>query len=78
MKSRNKPNDSGLFENKVIHYAFQLLALSLLIYFCFEIIKPFVTLLIWGSVLAITLYPLQNKFTNILNDENGFQVQLLP
>jgi len=66
MKSVNKQSEYGLFDNKVIHYALQLLALSLLIYFCFEIIKPFVTLLIWASVLAITLHPLHKRFTRLL------------
>lgn len=62
-----KGNDNnGLMSNKVIHYALQLLALSLLIFFCFEIIKPFITLIIWGTVLAITLYPMHKKFTNVL------------
>jgi predicted PurR-regulated permease PerM len=66
MKSVNKPGNYGLLENKVVHYSLQLLALSLLIYFCFEIIKPFVTLLVWASVIAITLYPLHKKFTAML------------
>jgi predicted PurR-regulated permease PerM len=66
MKSGNKQNDYGLLENKVVHYALQLLALSLLLYFCFEIIKPFVTLLLWSSVLAITLAPLHKRLTRIL------------
>lgn len=63
MKIKEKKQNK-IFGNPVIHYALQLLALSLLIYFCFEIIKPFLTLLIWASVLAITLYPLHKKITH--------------
>ncbi|MBK6283590.1 MAG: AI-2E family transporter [Draconibacterium sp.] len=66
MKSYNRQAETGIFENKVIHYSLQLLALSILIYFCFEIIKPFITLFIWGSVLAISLYPLHKKLTGLL------------
>jgi len=77
MKSINNQNEHGLFENKVIHYALQLLALSLLIYFCFEIIKPFVTLLIWGSVLAITLYPLHKKLTGILKGRKWISASII-
>ena len=62
MKNKEK-NQKKVFGNQVIHYAIQLLALSLLLYFCFEIIKPFLTLLVWASVLAITLYPLHKKIT---------------
>lgn len=62
MKIKDRKQNK-VFENPVIHYALQLLALSLLIYFCFQIIKPFLALLIWASVLAITLYPLHKKIT---------------
>jgi predicted PurR-regulated permease PerM len=77
MKSGIKKNYSGLSENKVIHYALQLLALSLLIYFCFQIIKPFITLLIWGSVLAITMYPLHKKFTGILKGRKWISASII-
>jgi predicted PurR-regulated permease PerM len=55
----------------------QLLALSLLIYFCFEIIKPFVTLLIWASVLAITLYPLYKSFTRLLKGRKWISASVI-
>lgn len=63
---KSKVENQSVFGNPVVHYAVQLLALSLLIYFCFEIIKPFLTLLIWASVLAITMYPLHKKITKWL------------
>lgn len=77
MKSSKKQDEHPLLENKVIHYAIQLLALSLLIYFCFEIIKPFVTLLIWASVLAITLFPLHKKLTVILKGRKWLSASLI-
>jgi len=77
MKTGNKQGDFGLLQNKVIHSALQLLALSLLIYFCFEIIKPFVTLLIWASVLAITLYPLHKRFTRILKGRKWISASII-
>jgi len=74
-----KPQDNKteVMDNKVVHYALQLLALSLLIYFCFEIIKPFVNLLIWGSVLAITLYPLHKKLTKLLKGRKWISVSII-
>jgi len=77
MKTGNKQGDFGLLQNKVIHSALQLLALSLLIYFCFEIIKPFVTLLIWASVLAITLYPLHKRFTRLLKGRKWISASII-
>lgn len=77
MKSGKKPGDYGLMDNKVIHYAVQLLALSLLIYFCFQIIKPFVTLMIWGSVLAITLYPVHKKLTGLIKGRKWISASII-
>jgi predicted PurR-regulated permease PerM len=77
MKSGKKQSDYGLLENKVIHYALQLLALSLLIYFCFEIIKPFISLLLWSSVLAITLYPLHKRFTRLLKGRKWISATII-
>ncbi len=77
MKSGTNHGDFGLIQNKVVHYAVQLLALSLLIYFCFEIIKPFVTLLIWASVLAITLYPLYKSFTRLLKGRKWISASVI-
>ena len=77
MKSNKQLNVNGFIENKVIHYSIQLLSLSILIYFCFEIVKPFITLFIWGSVLAITLYPFHKKLTAILNGKKWISALII-
>lgn len=77
MNSNKIENNKKLFDNKVIHYALQLLALSILLYFCFEIIKPFINLLIWGSVLAITLYPLHKRLTNLLKGRKWISATII-
>ena len=77
MISTETDSSKGVFDNKVIHYALQLLALSILLYFCFEIIKPFINLLIWGTVLAITLYPLHKRFTRMLNGRKWISASII-
>ena len=49
--------------SRVIQYAIQLLGLGLLLVWCFKIVEPFITPLLWGSILAITLYPLHKRLT---------------
>ena len=72
-------NQSGikLQENKVIHYAVQMLALALLLFWCFRILEPFVTPLVWGSVLAITLYPLHKRLSKRLKGRNAWSAVLI-
>jgi predicted PurR-regulated permease PerM len=46
---------------QIVHLAIQLLALALLLNFCYNIISPFVNPILWGAIFAIALHPLQQK-----------------
>ena len=77
MNSSESENKMVLGENKVVHYALQLLALSLLLIMCFRIIEPFLTLLIWGSVLAIALYPVYKGLSKKMKGRNALPAVLI-
>lgn len=64
-------------ENPVIYYAIQLLALALLLVWCFKILEPFITPLVWGSVLAITLYPLHKSLAGKLKGRNAWSAVII-
>lgn len=73
-------NDSKISQpsvNPVVHYAIQLLALGFLMVWCFKILEPFITLLVWGSVLAITLYPLHKRLSKKLRDRNAWSAVII-
>lgn len=63
--------------NPVVHYAIQLLALGFLLVWCFKILEPFITPLVWGSVLAITLYPLHKRLTKRLRGRNAWSAVII-
>lgn len=63
--------------NPVIYYSIQLLALALLLVWCFKILQPFITLLVWASVLAITLFPLHKMLTKKLKGRNALAATLI-
>ena len=46
---------------QIIHIALQLLALAILIGWCFQILAPFFTPIIWAAILAVALYPMHQK-----------------
>ncbi len=73
-ESTEKP---GLKYNPVIHYTLQLLALGLLLMACYFILAPFFTLMVWASVLAITLYPLQKRIASRLRGRNGLAASIV-
>ncbi|GAA0877542.1 AI-2E family transporter [Algoriphagus jejuensis] len=53
------PSSSG--SNHVIHYALQLLALAILLVWCFNILTPFLIPLLWGAVFASSFFPIHEK-----------------
>ncbi len=67
----------GLKYNPVIHYTLQLVALALLLMACYFILAPFITLMVWASVLAITLYPLQKRIAGRLRGRNGWAASII-
>lgn len=52
--------------NLAIDTYIRIAVLSILIIWSFFIIKPFVLLLMWAIIVAVALFPLYKKFTNLL------------
>ena len=46
-----------------IEIAIKISALALLIGWCFLILKPFITPVVWGIIIAVSVYPLYNRLT---------------
>ncbi|HEY4936891.1 MAG TPA: AI-2E family transporter, partial [Puia sp.] len=46
---------------QIIHVALQLLSLALLLGWCFQILAPFFNPIVWGAILAVSLYPMHKK-----------------
>jgi predicted PurR-regulated permease PerM len=60
----NQPETEKSFNLKsrqIIHVALQLLALAFLLSWCFNILAPFFTPIMWAAILAVTLYPMHQK-----------------
>ncbi len=45
------------FSKNAIDAFLKIAALSILIFWCFSILRPFLMLVVWGGIIAITLYP---------------------
>ena len=69
-------NDSGV-NSTVIQQAIRLVALAALVFWCFEILHPFITPLIGGVILAITLYPLHTRFTKRLKGKKNVSASII-
>lgn len=51
--------------------------LAVMVMFCFQIFSPFLNLMLWGVILAITLYPLQRRLRNRTGLSDGYTAVLI-
>ncbi len=63
-------------EKNVINLLVKVGILFLLFYWCFNIIKPFIILVLWAVVIAVSLYPLYSIILNKLNNKKGLTTTL--
>ncbi|MGD8434893.1 MAG: AI-2E family transporter, partial [Syntrophobacterales bacterium] len=53
-----------------IDIAIRIGVIALLIVLCFQILRPFLSLVIWGAILAIALYPVCRRLREVLGGRN--------
>lgn len=51
--------------------------IAVLVIFCFQIFRPFLDLMLWALILAITLYPLQGRLKGKLGNHEGRTATLI-
>lgn len=51
--------------------------IAALVIFCFQIFRPFLNLMLWAVILAITLYPLHNMLKGKLGNHDGHTATLI-
>ncbi|HMP98958.1 MAG TPA: AI-2E family transporter [Cyclobacteriaceae bacterium] len=74
------PNDQPkgrLRSSELVQYLLQILALAGLLYWCFIILEPFLTLIIWSGVLAIALYPMHSFLATKFKGRNKLAASLI-
>jgi predicted PurR-regulated permease PerM len=77
MNPSDEPKSNAWSSNAAFKFAIQLLALGLLLFACFLIFQPFVTPIMWGIVLAITLAPLHHFLARKMGGRKGWAATLI-
>jgi predicted PurR-regulated permease PerM len=70
-------NEPSSASTPVIRHALQLLALGILLTWCFFILEPFRAILVWAVVLSITLYPMHLTLTRKLKGRENWSAILI-
>lgn len=76
MESSNE-NTSGFKFKYIVDVVIRLGVLLLLLFWCFDILKPFILILIWAVVIAIANYPIYEFFVKIFRGKNVFSAIML-
>lgn len=58
--------EQKIFTNRVIEVAIRLAIIFLIVALCFQIIKPFMIIVVWGTIIAVAIFPLYNKLNILL------------
>ena len=62
---------------QIVHLTLQLIALAFLLTFCFNVLSPFVTPLVWAGIFAIALFPLHQKLKKFLKGKGTLAAVIL-
>jgi predicted PurR-regulated permease PerM len=68
MNEPDKITQEKAYTGPAIDIAIRIGVIALLIALCFLILRPFISLVIWGTILAIALYPACRRLSGILGD----------
>lgn len=69
--------DDKLFHRRVIEAAIRIGLVFLLVLWCFNIVKPFSLLVLWGTIIAVAGYPLFEKLQSMLGGRQKLAATLM-
>ena len=69
--------DEKLFNRRAIEAAIRIGLVLLLVLWCFNIIRPFILLVLWGAILAVAVYPLFEKLQSMLGGRQKLAATLM-
>lgn len=77
MTEQLSTSNEKLFNQRITDIAIKLTALAFIVGWCFQIIRPFVLIVIWGAIIAVALHPLHNKLTKVLKGNKKIASSLI-
>ena len=69
--------EDRLFYRRAIEAAIRIGLVFLLVFWCFNIVKPFILLVLWGTIIAVGVYPLFEKLQSILGGRRKLAATLM-
>ena len=77
MTEPDKTAPKKTYTGPAIDIAIRIGVIALLIVLCFQILRPFISLVIWGAILAIAFYPVCRRLRSVLGGRNKLAAAIL-
>lgn len=77
MSQENSNDGNREFNRRTIDITIKLAAITLILFWCFQIIQPFILLVIWGAIMAVALFPVHIKLTALLKGRKALASTLI-
>jgi len=77
MQTPMNSSDDAMFQRNMMTSFIQIAALVLLVSYCLAIVGPFVSLVVWGLVLAVAIFPLHLKLASALGGNEKLAATLI-
>ncbi len=66
MNNSQSPTNNSQFVRNSVEAAISIGLVIILVYWCFDIVKPFITPMIWGTIITVAIYPHYKRLENVL------------
>jgi predicted PurR-regulated permease PerM len=73
----NNPDFGKIWSRKLLDVLIQAGLIATMVVLCYTIFSPFLTLMLWAVILAVTLYPLHQLIARKLGGKQGWAATLL-
>ena len=77
MTDMDTDSEDQTFQHRALESAIRIGLIVLLILWCFNIVKPFLMLILWGAIIAVAVYPLFMKFQSLLGGRQKLAATLM-
>ncbi|WP_428353950.1 AI-2E family transporter [Methyloprofundus sp.] len=71
MNNNYLPENDRQFVTNSLEAAVRIGLVAILAFWCFDIVKPFITAIIWGVIIAVAIYPLYQRLLTVLGGRHG-------
>ncbi len=69
--------EDRVFQRRAIDATIRIGLVVLLALWCFNIVKPFILIILWGAIIAVAIYPLFVKFQSLLGGRQKLAATLM-